>query len=319
MSKTRNLIIGCDGTWNEPEQLDNGEAAPTNVVKFMNALASLNGRQKQHYEQGVGTRAWEALAGGVYGYGLEKRIQGSYRFLRKRFADRSWQRDQNKVFLFGFSRGAYTARRISGLIAHSGLPVRARDTQLGWEMYRERDAKSAKKLKAEGRFFDIPVEMVGVWDTVKATNDADYHDSKLSANVVAGYHAMAIDEGRRMFPILKWRRDARAEQVWFSGVHSDVGGGYASTGLADIALRWMIDRALGHGLQFKAKTVKDTVKPSPRGKLHDSLQGVWVALGTKQRSIPKTDLVHPFVKTRLDKVASYRPANLPAQPKYWGT
>ena len=71
-----------------------------------------------------------------------------YRFLRNRFADTEWSREQNKVFLFGFSRGAYTARRIGGLIAHSGIPVRSSDTHLGFELYRQRDTETAAALKA---------------------------------------------------------------------------------------------------------------------------------------------------------------------------
>ena len=317
MPRSRNLVVGFDGTWNEPEQLENGTPAPTNVVKFLDALARLDGGQQIHYEEGVGTRTWEALPGGIYGYGLDKRILGGYRFLRRCFRERGWERDENKVFLLGFSRGAYTARRLSGLIAHSGLPVKSSDANLGWEMYQNQDTVSAGKLKKEGRFFDITVEMIGVWETVKANNDADYNDNKLCDNVVAGYHAMAIDERRKFFPILKWSRTRQATQVWFAGVHADVGGGYVSQGLSDIALRWMIYRAIGHGLQFKSDYVRANVDARPRGMLHDSYQGIWVPLGASQRSIPKTDLIHPSVKTRIEARSGYRPPNLPENPVYW--
>lgn len=317
MTQSRSLVVGCDGTWNEPESLDDGKPAPTNVVKFLEALASLDGRQQVHYEEGVGTRTWEALPGGIYGYGLDKRILGGYRFLRRCFQQRRWERDENKVFLLGFSRGAYTARRLSGLIAHSGLPKNASDAELGWQIYQARDTLSAKRLKKEGRFFDIAVEMIGVWDTVKSTNDSDYQDSKLRDNVLAGYHAMAIDERRKFFPILKWSRDRRATQVWFAGAHSNVGGGLASHGLSDIALRWMIYRAKEHGLEFKQDYVRANVKASPTGKLVESCKGIWVPLGARQRSIPKTDLVHPSVKTRLSKRPRYHPTNLPENCVYW--
>ena len=316
MARTRNLVVGCDGTWNEPEQLDNGRSAPTNVVKFLNALKKNSGQQRVHYEEGVGGRKWETLRGGIYGYGLDKRIQGAYRFLFNRFSDTDWDRDRNKVFLLGFSRGAYTARRISGLIAHSGIPAKKKDIELGFELYKSRDVASAEELKTDGRFFDVSVEMVGVWDTVKATNDPDYHDQSLSPNVVAGYHAIAIDEQRRNFAVLKWKNDARATQVWFAGCHSDVGGGFAPQGLADNALEWMIYRGLNHGLDFKANYVKQNVKPDPAGTLHDSFQGIWVPLGKKARTIPKTAFLHDSVKKRLEKVPEYRP-KLPAQPNYW--
>jgi uncharacterized protein (DUF2235 family) len=318
MSDVRNLVVACDGTWNEPDQLDGGELAPTNVMKFGRAVARMRGQQVVHYEKGVGTRAWESLPGGIYGYGLEKRIQAGYRFLRKRFADAKWQRKQNRIFIIGFSRGSYTARRLAGLISHSGIPVSPDDASLGWEMYLHKDKASARKLKKEGRFFDCPIEMVGVWDTVKATNDPDYHDNVLSSNVVAGYHAMAIDERRKFFPILRWNRDPRALQVWFAGVHSDVGGGYKQSGLADVAFEWMIYRAMKHGLKFKKNYLDEHMKPASLGKIHDSYKGIWKPMAVKTRVIQKTDWVHESVAKRLkDKKPPYRPDNVPSAPKIW--
>jgi uncharacterized protein (DUF2235 family) len=304
----RNLFVGCDGTWNEPE-------SSTNVKRFLDAVRQTD-RQVVHYEKGVGTRAFEALPGGIYGYGLEKRVLGSYRFLRKCFAQRAWSREQNRIFLLGFSRGAYTVRRISGLLAHSGLPKKAEDVELGWEVFKQRDTRGAATLKREGRFYDVPVEMVGVWDTVKGTNDPDYNDSKMASNVTAGYHAMATDERRKFFPVLKWSQDPRALQVWFPGVHSDVGGGYKESGLSNGALRWMIFRALGHGVAFRQDKVT-AIKASPLGKIHESLQGVWTALGERQRRIPRTSWIHPSVGTRRKQRTTYRPTNLPAPPRYW--
>lgn len=317
MSEIRNLVIGCDGTWNEPDQIKDGELSPTNVVKFMDALKSLRGRQKKHYEKGVGTRAWEALPGGIYGYGLNKRITGSYRFLCNRYRDANWEKEQQRVFIIGFSRGAYTARRLAGLIAHSGIPRDPADTELGWEMYRERDLTSARTLKREGRFFDLKIEMLGVWDTVKATNDSDFQDLQLPKNVVAGYHAMAIDERRKFFPVLRWKKDPRALSAWFAGVHSDVGGGYKNSGLSDIALNWMIYRALSHGLQFKKQYMDDNVGPRADALIHNSLTGIWKLLGEKARPILKTDYVHQSVAERREKKQAYRPENLPAKPRYW--
>ena len=116
MTRARKLVLGRDGTWNEP-----GE--PTNVVKFLAAVANPGGqRQDVHYEEGVGARAWEALPGGIYGCGLSKRIRSGHRFLRRMYANEDWQKDEHKLFLIGFSRGAYTVRRLAELIAHSGLP-----------------------------------------------------------------------------------------------------------------------------------------------------------------------------------------------------
>ncbi|MCW8892244.1 MAG: DUF2235 domain-containing protein, partial [Deltaproteobacteria bacterium] len=120
MAKVRKLIIGCDGTWN-----DTDTSALTNVAKILNACASRN--QAVHYEEGVGTAHWEALPGGIYGKGLDRQILGAYRFLWRRFADKDWGKEANRVFIFGFSRGAYAARRLAGLISQCGVPKRAKD------------------------------------------------------------------------------------------------------------------------------------------------------------------------------------------------
>ena len=308
MARHRNLVIGCDGTWN-----DTGDPAVTNVVKLLNGLLKRN--QVQHYEEGVGTAHWEALPGGIYGKGLDRQILGGYRFLRRRFSDKNWEKQDNKVFIFGFSRGSYAARRLAGLIEHSGIPKYAKDIDLAWNLYLQRDHASVTALKAEGRLFDIPIEVVGVWDTVKATNDPDFHDKILSPCVVAGYHAMAIDEKRKFFPVLKWSRDARARQIWFSGVHSDAGGGYAQTGLSDIALHWMINSTYTHGLRFKVSAIKK-LKMNPGGELHDSFEGIWKALGASKRKISGSALVHDSVRERLLGDNEYAPHNLPAEPNY---
>lgn len=309
----RNLIVGLDGTFNEPKQLDAGRVAPTNVAKL---LSLLKRGQRIHYEEGVGTGMWEQVRGGIIGYGLDERILGAYRFLCQRFADSDWRREDNRIFLFGFSRGAYTARRISGLIAHSGIPVDVEDTELGFELYKGRDQVSVDKLKREGRFFDFPVEMVGVWDTVKATNDADYHDDELCGNVVAGYHAMAIDEKRRVFPVLRWAADPRVTQLWFAGVHADVGGGYHDAALSDIALEWMVWRGVDHGLDF-SETKFRALNPRPGGRMHDSYSGIWKAFGSEARIVRAADPVHESVRERIDdRAVKYRP-KLPSRPIFW--
>lgn len=317
MSDQRNLVVACDGTWNEP-QINNSEEVDTNVVKFLQAMKRLDGVQYKHYEKGVGTRAWELAPGGVYGYGLNKRVLGGYRFLCNRFRDAGVSRENNRIFVIGFSRGSYTARRLAGLLNHSGLPVHPDDTEFGWEMYYNRDTISPARYQQEGRFFPVEIEMVGVWDTVKATNDLDYHDDILPANVKAGYHAMAIDEQRKPFSILKWKKDPRALQVWFAGVHSDVGGGYKikEQGLSDTALEWMIYRAFSHGLEFKQKYMDEQVHPNHKTKPHNSFKGIWKPLGADERQILATEWVHNSVEKKRQDTA-YNPSNLPASPRYW--
>jgi hypothetical protein len=169
------------------------------------------------------------------------------------------------------------------------------------------------QLKAEGRFFDHPVEVLGVWDTVKTTTDPDFDDHKLPKAVVAGYHAMAIDEKRTFFPLLKWNANPRVRQVWFAGVHSDVGGGYNNSSSSDIALKWMIDSVYDHNLPFKAGAIKKLNKDA-NGVLHDSYQGIWVPFGTKVRTIGKNALVHKSVAERMKN--GYAPKNLPPNPTF---
>lgn len=308
MAKGRNLIIGCDGTWNDTDQ-----STLTNVAKILNACASKN--QVTHYEEGVGTAHWEALPGGIYGKGLDRQILGAYRFLRRRLSEKVWEKEDNKVFIFGFSRGAYAARRLAGLIAQCGVPEKAKDIQLAWQLYLRRDAASINALKGEGRLFDISLEMLGVWDTVKTTTDEDFNDLKLPASVVKGYHAMAIDEKRKFFPVLAWNAEDRVHQTWFAGVHSDVGGGYSECGLSDITLHWMIDRAYEHGMNFKASAIKK-LKKDPCDKLHDSFDGIWKVFGTQVRKIAASAKVHPSTRERVQKMADYHPTNLPKQPNY---
>jgi len=315
---TRCLIVGFDGTWNEPEQSADGVPTPTNVVKFLRALTSEGGRQVQHYEEGVGTGNWEALPGGIFGHGLDLRVQGAYRFLRKRFADAGHARESNRIFLLGFSRGAYTARRVAGLLHFSGIPVSPDDCELGWDNYVHRRSTDAARLKAEERFFDVPIEALFVWDTVKATNDADYDDDLLSPNVRCGYHAMAIDERRKFFPVVRWRDDPRVRQMWFAGVHSDVGGGYRETGLSDTALKWMIvQAATKHGLKFDPGYTRTQIRPEARAPQHDSLGGIWSTLGAIIRSVAHDDPVHESVRERLAASdVAYAPPNLPDDPSF---
>ena len=314
MTLPRNIIIGLDGTWNEPERRPDSTVTGTNVVKFMSALMKRN--QLQHYESGAGTRAWELLPGGIYGYGLDKRILGAYRFLRRCYADGGDSAERYRMFIVGFSRGAYAARRLGGLIAHSGIPRDARDVERGWQMYINRDRRSAKALKAQGRFLDAPIEMVGVWDTVKATNDANYNDKLLSPNVKAGYHAMAVDERRRFFPVLRWKPEQRVREMWFAGSHSDVGGGCLKADLSDVALLWMIHRAAEHGVRFRKSYMDRHVNPKVPGHVHDAFTALWKPYGRSDRPISDRCHVHETVQRQVVGDVGYAPDNLPPSPNY---
>lgn len=302
----RNLVIGCDGTWN-----DTDTDAKTNVVKILDAC--LNRNLEKWYMEGVGTAHWEALPGGIAGANIDRQILGAYNFLWNKFRDQGRAKEENRIFIFGFSRGAYAARRLAGLVSFAGIPVKDADRELGWDLYLQQDTDSMMQLKAEGRFFDHPIEVLGVWDTIKTTTDPDFGDQELPKAVMAGYHAMAIDEKRSFFPVLKWDAHPRVRQVWFAGVHSDIGGGYDSTGLSDIALQWMIDSVYDHNLPFKASALKNLNK-DVNGELHESYKGVWVGLGTKVRTVDESDLVHKSVEERMKN--GYAPKNLSLNPTF---
>jgi uncharacterized protein (DUF2235 family) len=313
----RNLIVCCDGTTNDSGSKTNVWMLKDAACKYTRAK---EGRPAQvtHYEQGVGTRAFEKLRGGAVGYGLTERILGSYGFLREQYDLAQEAGQEIRIFLFGFSRGAYTARRLSGLLNHMGLPNKAADEEAGWEAYKQKNASVTARLKREGRFHDVEVQMVGVWDTVKASMDDDYDDMLLASNVKHGYHAMAIDERRKFFPVLRWNADkTRVQQLWFPGVHSDVGGGYAKNRLSNVALRWMIRRAMEQGLIFRSDKVL-AMKRSAVGFMHDSMTAGWELLGENVRKIRGKDLLHYSVRTRVENErANYAPENLPANPLYW--
>ena len=182
MACAANLVFLCDGTGNEP-------SVPTNVKLFKDAVlrssraSETRPAQAVHYEKGVGTRQYEAIAGNVAGTGREKRIKAGYSFLRSRFAMPGWRPYQNRVFLLGFSRGAYIVRRLSGMLDLCGLTKKASDEARAWDIYDNRDERAAKKLRTDGKSFDISIEMIGAWDTVKSTLDDEFGDRDLAANV----------------------------------------------------------------------------------------------------------------------------------------
>lgn len=309
----RNLILLFDGTWNKSQDADDNQ---TNVEKLYRLLPdSYVGNV--HYQEGVGVKSGEEILGGIFGEGIDDRILGAYRFLQSRYTDKGFD---NRLFIFGFSRGAYEARTFAQLLYFCGVPTPRKNCQKAWNCYYHQDDDAAKKLKQSGKFFDVSIEMLGVWDTVKSTLDPDRKDTTLYPNVKAAYHAMAIDEKRRNFPILRFAEDQRITQIWFAGVHSDIGGGYSGneSQLSDIALNWMVDAARQHGLEF-IPNVMDYMEPKATKKMHNSYEGFWKPLGKSLRHIEEHDSIHSSVKTRIEAKVGYHPTNLPANPNYvWG-
>jgi uncharacterized protein (DUF2235 family) len=307
----RNLILLFDGTWNKAE---NGDDDQTNVEKLYRLLPD-SYVDNIHYEEGVGIKSEEGILGGVFGAGIDERILGAYRFLQSRCADRE---SENRLFIFGFSRGAYTARTFAQLLYYCGVPTPKGNPQTAWDCYYNQNREAAEQLKTSGDFFDVNIDMIGVWDTVKSSLDSDREDTTLYPNVKAAYHAMAIDEKRRNFPVLRFQNeDNRITQVWFAGVHSDIGGGYPEqeSQLADVTLEWMVNAAQKHGMEFITDW-RVYLAPNPKGMIHNSYEGKWVVLGENIRHIEDQDSVHSSVKARLEGMSDYRPSKLPANPQY---
>lgn len=279
---SKKLVIFCDGTWNEPTK------HRTNVLRMLQATESTdeNGRpQIVHYIAGIGTRKGEQFRGGVFGLGISNNIIDAYSFIVSNYEP------DDEIFLFGFSRGAYTARSIAGLIHNIGvlkrynLPLVAeayahyKDKALVWK---PKGIEAAKFREENCHPWPSKIKFLGVWDTVGALGSpygaiagyivdkifkTSFHNVELSESVDSAYHALAADERRWLFrptpvALTDYHRRRNQDNVdkcgfplyaqkWFPGVHSNVGGGYDRHGLSDIALEWMAGNARRNGLNIK--------------------------------------------------------------------
>ncbi len=313
-----NLTICCDGTWNTADQQQGGVPTPTNVARLHACIAEQNAKgvaQRKYYHPGVGTDPGLAsrLLGGGIGLGLSRNIQSAYNWLCHHY------RPGDAIYLFGFSRGAYTVRSLGGLTTRCGLlDLAGVPDEEAWKRvetvfnngYRRRKetrddwiARGWKFQQSQPGSHDISIHFIGVWDTVGALGipnhlgllnlldkpeEHQFHDTKLNDRVVHARHAIALDEMRGSFQATLWtglKPGHDVKQVWFPGVHSDVGGGYRETGLSNGALKWMIDEASELGLGFNADLTKQ-ISPDFRGLTHDPLDGVFKHLPSQPRSAP---------------------------------
>lgn len=310
----KNIVICTDGTGNEFDK------NITNVVETY-LLCKKTKSQLVYYDPGVGTGGYHYNEGtgrlkAAYdkgtGAGVHKNTEQAYAYLMEVYEP------GDKVFLFGFSRGAFTARALAGALNVIGLLHQDHDNQLEYAMkyYLDRKYESIRADYKNSFCRSCPVHFVGVWDTVVATalvEDQKFKDTNLSPEVKFAYHAMAIDERRRDFPVTLWNEKnlvagQTVEQVWFAGVHSDVGGWYDSRALSSIALCWMIAKARAAGLQINATLLKEKQKQrDPLGKQHDSLKGFWHFRGARDRKIPSGAKIHQSVKERIAGISKYDP------------
>jgi uncharacterized protein (DUF2235 family) len=280
----KRIVILIDGTWNKEGIAGNTNVAaldPGNRIgggAFIKTTATDGVAQHVHYHDGVGAEGdlFKKLLGGAIGLGLKQIIRECYDFVVKDYTV------GDKIYLIGFSRGAYAARALAGLIGASGIQ-RATDAatfEIAWQHYRTKPAarahpqtasSSERKAIAEyaaagSTFHDTrTVKCVAVWDTVGsygipaglglaplaryfALFVLGFHDTSFGDHVEVGLHAVGVDEHRRPFVPTFWtiprgqKPKGHVEQTWFAGAHCNVGGGYPDAGLSDQALVWMIAR-----------------------------------------------------------------------------
>lgn len=245
----KNIVVFIDGTGQDRSRQE--VEYRTNVSRLYEACRHIDGSlQVCKYCDGVGTEDYEEFTGNAFGIGLERRIVEAYLFLQQEVGAARKRGEDFRIFLFGFSRGAFAVRWLAAVLKFSGIPEFGRSERPGLYNCWKSDIDAAERLRAQGDQYDVNVRMIGVWDTVQSTLTSDFDVPKLPDNVDFARHAMSLDEYRYMFPVTHFLPDPkRVEEVWFAGCHADVGGGYRNGFVtADAALTWMVLRAEEKGL-----------------------------------------------------------------------
>ncbi|MEP1472407.1 MAG: DUF2235 domain-containing protein [Halieaceae bacterium] len=335
--KRKRIVICADGTWNDPEDENS-----SNVLRMARAIRPVGGdgiRQVVFYDWGVGSY-YAPVSGGVSGRGMIKNIQDGYRFIVQNY------RRGDQIFLFGFSRGAYTVRCLAGMLNNCGVLKRELADSIpdAFGFYKNRRVRPGSVRAADwrqqktGRRSRGVVDFIGVWDTVGAlgmptrvlafAEERDlFFDVELGSNIKMARHAVAIDEQRADFQPTLWHPKDSVDmgQVWFAGVHADVGGGYAAAKgqrlLSDLPLAWMAKEAASAGLDFE-RHLYQKAELDPLAPAHKSHKRFWRALGRAKRSIPADATLHRSVRQRYES-GDYRSSSLREWLKLrdgdWGT
>jgi uncharacterized protein (DUF2235 family) len=321
----RRLVVCCDGTWNrsDAKSIKNIEKIARSVQT--DRQASGDTEQLVEYVSGVGVGyTVDRILGGWLGAGVFSNVRAAYRFLALNYED------GDEVFLFGFSRGAYTARSVAGMIGAIGLLTRKAMVlgNFGEALARYRSSDRTKNPK-DARYVSLdefrkdcchtstPITFLGVFDTVGALGvptvlrtDHQFHDITLGPMVRCARQALAIDEQRRTFAPCLWGvpNDApttvtmtsatgetvtvpRLKQVWFEGVHSDVGGGYPESGLSDTTLLWMTDQASAAGLVFDQDLLDLFLNSDQEAKRHKSMKVIYWFANAFERVRPRPEVI----------------------------
>jgi len=346
---SKNIVICCDGTGNDFDE----PQTDSNVVKLYNTLV-IGDAQIAYYHPGVGTmgspnavgplaKRWSQLKGLAFGSGLLENVGDAYRYLMNTY------QEGDRIFLFGFSRGSYTARAVGSVLHVYGLLEPGNEQLIPYilRLY----AKMTKGPQGQETTFaaedafkyafsrEVEVHFAGVWDTVSSygwINDPiELRFNGRNPIIRTGRHAVSIHEHRCCYQDNLWGPSLPAapgyagqdiRQVWFSGVHSDIGGSYPeqTAGLSKITFEWLLVEAVKQGLLVDSSRVEIVlgqqtappflpayVPPDPHGILHKSLKGGWWLLeyfprrkngrwglprGKWVREIPENSLIHETVK-----------------------
>jgi hypothetical protein len=325
----KNIVLLSDGTGNSSAKL-----FKTNVWRLYQALdLSDPAVQIAYYDDGVGTSALKPLAvlGGAFGYGLKRNVLDLYTFLCRHYEP------GDRIYCFGFSRGAFTIRVLTGVINNQGLVEAETESERRRlaaqafseyrKIYRSLYSRLQDRVQKRRKFGNHTpeIEFVGLWDTVAAYGlpfeeltrafDAVFALSVPERSpcpiVKRACHALALDDERKTFHPVLWNeagldpKKQQITQVWFSGVHSDVGGGYPEDSLAHVSLDWMIGEARRHDLRFHASALERLKEGiSPVGRMHDSR----AALGAGYRYLPrKLEALCNDIRDPSDQVIIERP------------
>lgn len=283
----KNIVICCDGTDNKLTIDKN-----TNVLHLYSFLEKSN-QQATYYNPGVGTIAPDGLKNNFFrflsrawdlatAYSLENNVMDAYRYLMNTYED------GDHVYLFGFSRGAYTVRMLSGVLEMFGLLEKGNENHLRHilKVYSQKDDKFQLGHAFRNHISkEIKIHFIGVWDTVVSIGNpfsfyVSYPYSSQLGIATTVRHAASIDERRKHYRLthLQNQKNADHKEVYFAGVHSDVGGSYAEKegGLARISLRWMLGESMSYGLKINLNKVTDYLDNYPEAddlhqKPHNSL------------------------------------------------
>jgi Uncharacterized alpha/beta hydrolase domain (DUF2235) len=336
IARERNHIICIDGTWDTPE-------VPTNVARFFDALEVGSDRQIARYYQGVGTmenigdvyefrkkRFSKTGVGGAIGYGP----YGAMPILWRSYFEfvENW-RPGDRIFIFGFSRGAAIARVLANWICDThGLPASAKIECLF--MWTAKDVATGLTVEEPRKHGKPEVEFLGLWDTVAAFGipwDKDEpFDLRLAPGVKKALHLVSIDEERKAFDVTLLDHDPqneeRVEEVWFAGAHKNVGGGLADKRLSDITLKFMLNRVQAkHGLYFKDGGCDINLSPITDSEGLEKAK--WMpgkmwrfkiarAIRVQCEAEGKRPRIHRSVKDLMDAGIGYNPSNIPPSGAY---